>query len=95
MARILKYPLAIDDEWHDIPRPFVQPLTQRAMWHCGMQKDTVMLWLRPANPDDPYSNTDPLKVVGTGHEYEDKDSYVCSVQDPRGFVWHVIARDDG
>lgn len=90
-AQILKFQLPIDDQWHDIPIAYTHdPMWPRAMWHIGMQNDTVMLWMRPARPDDPFSLTDKLKVVGTGHDYDDRNIYVGTVQDPRGFVWHII-----
>ena len=91
MARVLKYPIPIDDQWHDVPLAY-GPDMYRAMWHIGIQDDVVMIWMRPHKEDAP--TTERLKVVGTGHDYDDRDYWVGTVQDPRGFVWHVIAKGE-
>lgn len=90
-ARVLKYPIPIDGRWHEVPLAY-GPNMPRAMWHVGFQDHAVMIWLRPHTEDNP--ETQRVKVVGTGHEYDARDFWVGTVQDPYGFVWHVIAEGD-
>lgn len=100
MIRILKYPIPIDDQWHEIPAPWHQGDKLRLShpyFHIGMQQVDlvwkVMIWIPQPDGDlpDGWMVTN-LKVVGTGHLFEEEDLYIGSTQDPRGFVWHVIAQ---
>lgn len=84
-VRVLKFPVPIDDQWHELP--YVRDTDSSVPWHIGMQGDVVMVWCVPAETDQ----TDKLKVVGTGHYWHPHNHYVGTVQDPRGFVWHLIA----
>lgn len=88
-VRVLKFPIPLDDEWHEIP--YHRSYDGERGWHIGMQNGVVMLWTIPTTEvvetDD---RVDLLKVVGTGHRWDSRNYYVGSVQDGP-FVWHVIA----
>lgn len=84
-VRILKYPIPLDDQWHEVP---AIPIRGDGPAHVGIQDGTVMVWFVPYQGAE-YPN-EKLKVVGTGHLFDSRNVYIGSVQDGP-FVWHVIS----
>jgi len=85
--QIFKYPVPIDDEWHEIPNRLNSHL------HVGIQGRTVMVWTSPNEEDAPGPLMMWAKVVGTGEPFPMDAGYVGTVQDPP-FVWHVICLEE-
>lgn len=83
MAKILKYTVPVDDEWHTFGG-LATPL------HVGSQRaNEVQFWtvLDPGAPAFEY------RVFGTGHDVPDDAGYVKTATDAGGFfVWHLFRR---
>lgn len=83
MAKILKYTVPVDDQWHTI-EGVSTPLK------VGSQKSNeVQFWAWPRDNVAAYE----YRVYGTGHEVPDDAAYVGTTTDAGGFfVWHLVRR---
>jgi len=78
--RVLKWPIPIDDQWHEIPDLIGD-------WHIGQQfEESVTVWAEvwEGKPDRMIR----VRVFGTGHEFEGR--YLGTVQAAHGLVWHLV-----
>lgn len=86
MKRVLKWPIPLDDEWHDVPA------LRDGAWHVGWQAtldgESVTLWAETDLGNE--TETTRVRVFGTGHPYANTCRYLGTAFDPRGFVWHLI-----
>lgn len=96
--RVLKWAVAVDDEWHEIGTGevvLVAPFNSDAEWH-SLEARAVNVWTLEPDADDPMrAVTERMmtskvgriaRVYGTGMEFP--GDHLGSCVDGR-FVWHV------
>lgn len=82
MKRVLKWPIPIDDQWHEVPALV-------GGFHVGHQAEgAVTLWAETDLGTE--TETTRVRVFGTGQPYANTCSYLGLAFDPRGFVWHLV-----
>lgn len=78
---IWKFPIAFGVTVHTMPRG-------SEVVHFALQGGRFTLWAK-VNPSEPQKETRAFTIVGTGHAFSESYSYLGSVIDADGFVWHA------
>lgn len=90
MLKIYKYPVPVDDQWHDLP-------VTGKITHIGpdpFRNDVIYVWAVHDDQGSQDAGTRRFRVFGTGHELPPNtrpENILGSVQTRDGmFVWHLI-----
>lgn len=93
MHTVYKYPIQVTDE-QGIEMPLGSQILSihSQTLPFGPKDEALCLWAL-VNIDENRKETRMLRIVGTGHPFEDVDKYkfICTTQQDSGrLVWHIF-----